>query len=132
MMKPFRTDRVETAIRAGQSWKAMDANARRRWDELAKGAKEDYDEAVRLFEAQGGRMHDVTPTNRYRPTCYPAFRAKHQAQKPDEKVTILRRSPVPNGRPCRIRTSSPFTKAQKNSGTCTITKLRSAPSPVIN
>ena len=56
------SDRVETAIRAGQRWKAMDANARRRWDELAKGAKEDYDEAVRLFEAQGGRMHDVTPT----------------------------------------------------------------------
>ena len=46
----------------GQRWKAMDANARRPWDELAKGAKEDYDEAVRLFEAQGGRMHDVTPT----------------------------------------------------------------------
>ena len=64
----------------------MDANARRRWDELAKGAKEDYDEAVRLFEAQGGRMHDVTPTKPL--SAYMLyFRAKHQAQKPDEKVT---------------------------------------------
>ena len=80
------SDRVETAIRAGQRWKAMDANARRRWDELAKGAKEDYDEAVRLFEAQGGRMHDVTPTKPL--SAYMLyFRAKHQAQKPDEKVT---------------------------------------------
>jgi hypothetical protein len=70
----------------GQRWKAMDANARRRWDELAKGAKEDYDEAVRLFEAQGGRMHDVTPTKPL--SAYMLyFRAKHQAQKPDEKVT---------------------------------------------
>ena len=62
-----RGPRASDRIRAGQRWKAMDANARSRWDELAKGAKEDYDEAVRLFATlarctrrTSSCMHDVT------------------------------------------------------------------------
>jgi len=69
----------------GIKWKAMGAPERVSWDALAKGAKEDYDVQVRLFEQQGGRMHDVNPTKPL--SAYMLyFRAKHEACKHGPKT----------------------------------------------
>ncbi|KAK7241191.1 hypothetical protein SO694_00051167 [Aureococcus anophagefferens] len=81
----YRVNNNALSQQLGADWKSLDADGRKRYEDLAASAKAEYDAAITQFKDGGGRVDDCVPTKPL--SAYMLyFRGKHE-QNPGVNVT---------------------------------------------
>ncbi|KAH8053356.1 hypothetical protein JL722_9581 [Aureococcus anophagefferens] len=73
----YRVNNNALSQQLGADWKSLDADGRKRYEDLAASAKAEYDAAITQFKDGGGRVDDCVPTKPL--SAYMLyFRGKHE------------------------------------------------------